>query len=83
MDLLQNYNTSLLEAARAMLICSVGTSAPGGMGDLQVPTQPHIQRDRNAHHDQCAQTQDQEPPDHPHSKFRIADEDFREGISAA
>jgi hypothetical protein len=36
---------------------------------LQVPPQPHIQRDRNAHHDQRAATQDQEPPDHPHNRL--------------
>jgi hypothetical protein len=32
----------------------------------QVPPQTHEQCNRHAHHDQRTDTQDKEPPDHPH-----------------
>jgi hypothetical protein len=35
----------------------------------QMPPQTHIQGDCNAHYDQRTNTQDQEPPDHPHSRL--------------
>lgn len=36
---------------------------------LQMAAQTHVQGDRNAHHDQRTHTQDQEPPDHSHSRL--------------
>jgi hypothetical protein len=39
------------------------------MRGLQVTPQAHVQGDRYTHHDQRADTQDQEPPDHPHSRL--------------
>jgi len=35
----------------------------------QMTAQTHIQGDCNAHYDQRTYTQDQEPPDHPHSRL--------------
>jgi hypothetical protein len=35
----------------------------------QMPSQTHVQGDRNAQYDQRTNTQDQEPPDHPHSRL--------------
>src|SRR5258708_39088493 len=35
----------------------------------QMPPQTHVQGDCNAHYDQRTHTQDQEPPDHPHSRL--------------
>jgi len=35
----------------------------------QMPPQTHIQGDGNTHYDQRTDTQDQEPPDHPHSRL--------------
>ena len=32
----------------------------------QMPPESHIQGDGHAHNDQCANAQDQKPPDHPH-----------------
>ena len=36
---------------------------------LQVMSQVHVACNRHAHHDQSTETQDQEPPDHPHSRL--------------
>src|SRR6266852_8346817 len=41
----------------------------GRMGSLQMTPQAHVKGDCNAHHDQGTHTQDQEPPDHPHSRL--------------
>jgi hypothetical protein len=46
-----------------------GASFPRRVRCLQMAPQPHIQSDRNAHHDQRTYTQDQEPPDHPHNRL--------------
>jgi len=35
----------------------------------QMPPQTHIQGDGNTHYDQRTDAQDQEPPDHPHSRL--------------
>jgi hypothetical protein len=37
------------------------------MSGSQVPPQSHKQGNRYAHYDQRTDTQDQEPPDHPHN----------------
>jgi hypothetical protein len=39
------------------------------VGSLQVASQPHIQRDGNAHYHKRTYAQDQEPPNHPHSRL--------------
>jgi hypothetical protein len=36
---------------------------------LQVPPQMNEQSNRNTHDDQRTETQDQKPPDHPHSRL--------------
>jgi hypothetical protein len=36
---------------------------------LQIPAQVHKQGNCNAHYNECTDTQDQEPPDHPHSRL--------------
>ena len=40
-----------------------------GVCFLQVAPQVYINSDRHAHHHQCANAQDQKPPDHPHSEL--------------
>jgi hypothetical protein len=35
---------------------------------LQVAPQVKINRDRHAHYNECTDSQDQKPPDHPHSR---------------
>jgi hypothetical protein len=44
-----------------------GNSFPRGVRGLKVTPQAHVKGDCNAHHDQRTDTQDQEPPDHPHN----------------
>ncbi|HEY1659880.1 MAG TPA: hypothetical protein VGG14_16125 [Candidatus Sulfotelmatobacter sp.] len=39
------------------------------VGDLQVAPQPDVQSDGDTHYDQRAYTQNQEPPNHPHSRL--------------
>src|SRR5580700_6263116 len=46
-----------------------GASFLGGVRSLQVSAQTHVQGNRDAHHNQRTHTQDQEPPDHPHSRL--------------
>jgi hypothetical protein len=41
----------------------------GSVSFLKVAPQVNIQRDGYADHDQRAYTQDQKPPDHPHSRL--------------
>jgi hypothetical protein len=68
----QNFTIQISVAnvtGRALEVQVAGTSFLGGMRCQKVPAQAHIQCDRNAHHDQRAYTQDQEPPDHPHNKL--------------
>jgi len=61
---------SALMIARVMLVfCFADVSVPRSMRSLQVVPQTHIQGDRHAHHNQRTATQDQEPPDHPHSRL--------------
>jgi len=38
-----------------------------GVSLLQVAAQMYVQGDGNTHYDKRANTQDQKPPDHPHS----------------
>jgi hypothetical protein len=40
-----------------------------GVCILQITPQVQINGDGHAHDDQCADTQDQEPPDHPHNRL--------------
>jgi hypothetical protein len=60
----------MLNVSRLMLaFYFAGTSFPRCVRRLQMPSQTHVQGDCNAHHDQSAHAQDQEPPDHPHSRL--------------
>jgi hypothetical protein len=62
-----NTERSVLDVVRlALMIDIAGASFPRRVRRLQVPPQPQVQSDGNAHHNQGAHTQDQEPPDHPH-----------------
>jgi hypothetical protein len=36
---------------------------------LQIPAQMHIEGEYHAHNDERTRAQDQEPPDHPHSRL--------------
>jgi hypothetical protein len=40
-----------------------------GVRGLQVAPQAHVESNRNTHYDQRTDTQNQEPPDHPHSRL--------------
>ena len=44
-----------------------------GRRALHLPPDPHIYRKRDRHDHRNTQSQDEEPPEHPHSTFRIAD----------
>src|ERR1017187_379915 len=41
----------------------------GCMRGLPVPPQTHVQSDHDRHYDKRTNTQDQKPPDHPHSRL--------------
>jgi hypothetical protein len=58
--LLQAWHAFRFQFARSFFMR--GVSSP------QVPPQPHVQGNRNAHHDERTYTQDKEPPDHSHSR---------------
>jgi hypothetical protein len=36
---------------------------------LQMLSQVNVQSNSHAHYNQCTDTEDQEPPDHPHSRL--------------
>ncbi len=44
-----------------------------GCGALHLPPDPHIEGKRGAHHYGRTDSQYEEPPEHPHNPFRIAD----------
>jgi ABC-type nickel/cobalt efflux system permease component RcnA len=65
-----NGGASRLNLTRLTLaLYLAGTAFLGCVRRLQMAAQSHVQRDRNAHHDQRTHTQNQEPPDHPHSRL--------------
>jgi hypothetical protein len=65
-----SQRTSMLNIARMTLAVGfAGASRSCSVRSLQMAAQTHVQRDCNGHHDQRTYAQDQEPPDHPHSRL--------------
>src|SRR5260370_36943786 len=49
-----------------------------GRRALHLPPDPHIKPERNRHDDRGTDSQNEEPPEHPHNALRIADGQLRE-----
>jgi len=60
---------SVLRAVGRVVVVLLRMAVVTGVGFLQMPPQMNEQRDGNAHNDQRTETQDQKPPDHPHSRL--------------
>lgn len=59
----------MFDVTRLPLAYFAGKSLMRSMRGQQMATQTHVQGDCHAHNEQCAYTQNQEPPDHSHNRL--------------
>jgi hypothetical protein len=67
MDLPDREGKSAFEIGPALSFRFAHHSVMRGVRLLEVFPQVHVESNGDAHHDQGTDTQDQKPPDHPHS----------------